>query len=63
MRRIGTFDILSVPDQDCCQLFVPKHPATKAHFTDVEKDEASFDVKELVRFGVENAAEEEFSFP
>jgi len=62
-RRISTFDISSIPDQDCCQLFVPKHPATKAHFTDVEKDEASFDVKELVRFGVENAAEEEFSFP
>ena len=27
-RRIGTFDISSIPDQDCCQLFVPKHPAT-----------------------------------
>jgi hypothetical protein len=42
---------------------VPKHPATKAGLAVVEKDEASFDVKELVRFGVENAAEEEFSFP
>jgi len=62
-RRIGTFDISAIPDQDCCQLFVPKHPATKAHSADVEKDEASFDVKELIRFGVENAAEEEFSFP
>ncbi|MBI1995666.1 MAG: tRNA 4-thiouridine(8) synthase ThiI [Deltaproteobacteria bacterium] len=62
-RRIGTFDISSIPDQDCCQLFVPKHPATKAHLADVEKDEASFDVKELVRFGVENAAEEHFTFP
>ena len=62
-RRIGTFDISAIPDQDCCQLFVPKHPATKAHLADVEKDEASFDVKDLVRFGVENAAEEEFSFP
>src|SRR5262249_24262921 len=28
-RRIGTFEISSQPDQDCCQLFVPKHPATK----------------------------------
>lgn len=62
-RRIGTFDISSISDQDCCQLFLPKHPATKAHSADVEKDEASFDVKELVRFGVENAAEEEFGFP
>ena len=28
-RRIGTYEISSIPDQDCCQLFVPKHPATK----------------------------------
>jgi len=62
-RRIGTFDISSIPDQDCCQLFVPKHPATKAELADVEQAEAHYDVKEMVRLGVENATEEEFSFP
>jgi tRNA uracil 4-sulfurtransferase len=62
-RRIGTFDISSIPDQDCCQLFVPKHPATKARFTDVEQDERKFDVNELVLYGVDNATEEEFTFP
>lgn len=62
-RRIGTFEISSVPDQDCCQLFVPKHPATKARFSDVESDEEKFDVKDLTRSGVENACEEEFIFP
>ena len=62
-RRIGTFDISAIPDQDCCQLFVPKHPATKARFTDVEHDEARFDVNELVHYGTENATEEEFNFP
>lgn len=62
-RRIGTFEISSVPDQDCCQLFVPKHPATKARFSDVESDEEKFDVKDLTRSGVENACEEEFTFP
>jgi tRNA uracil 4-sulfurtransferase len=62
-RRIGSFDISSIPDQDCCQLFVPKHPATKARFADVEQDETRFEVNELVRFGVENATEEEFNFP
>ena len=62
-RRIGTFEISSVPDQDCCQLFVPKHPATKARFSDVESDEEKFDVKDLTRCGVENASEEEFTFP
>jgi thiamine biosynthesis protein ThiI len=62
-RRIGTFDISSIPDQDCCQLFVPKHPATKAELADVEQAEAHYDAKEMVRLGVENAAEEEFTFP
>ena len=62
-RRIGTFDISSIPDQDCCQLFVPKHPATKAHLADVEEAESHYDAKEMVRLGVENAAEQEFSFP
>src|SRR4029434_2725931 len=51
-RRIGTFDISSIPDQDCCQLFVPKHPATKARFSEVEQDETKFDVKELIGYGV-----------
>jgi tRNA uracil 4-sulfurtransferase len=62
-RRIGTFEISTIPDQDCCQLFVPKHPATKARFAEVEADETKFDVKELLRYGVENAAEEDFAFP
>jgi tRNA uracil 4-sulfurtransferase len=62
-RRIGTFDISAIPDQDCCQLFVPKHPATKARFADVEHDETKFAVNELVHYGIENATEEEFNFP
>lgn len=62
-RRIGTFDISSIPDQDCCQLFVPKHPATKARTREVEEAEASFNVLEMVRLGIEGATEENFSFP
>jgi len=62
-RRIGTFEISSIPDQDCCQLFVPKHPATKATPREVEEAESRFDVTELARFGLENATHEEFSFP
>jgi tRNA uracil 4-sulfurtransferase len=62
-RRIGTFEISSIPDQDCCQLFVPKHPATKTTPREVEEAESRLDVAELARFGLENATHEEFSFP
>ena len=62
-RRIGTFETSSIPDQDCCQLFVPKHPATKARFDEVESDESKLDVNELVRYGLENASTVVFEFP
>ena len=62
-RRVGTFEISSVPDQDCCQLFVPKHPATKARFDEVDEAETRFDVTALVQSGVEGAVEESFKFP
>jgi tRNA uracil 4-sulfurtransferase len=62
-RRIGTFETSSIPDQDCCQLFVPKHPATKAQFGEVEEAETGFDVKALVRLGLDGAVKEDFTFP
>jgi len=29
-QRLGTFEISIIPDQDCCTLFTPRHPLTKA---------------------------------
>ena len=62
-RKIGTFETSIIPDQDCCQLFVPRHPATKAKLTDVENAESSLDLTALTQLGVENAAVEESKFP
>jgi thiamine biosynthesis protein ThiI len=62
-RRIGTYEISSIADQDCCQLFVPKHPATKARLAEVQEDESRLDIEELIRLGTTNATEEEFIFP
>jgi tRNA uracil 4-sulfurtransferase len=62
-RRIGTFEISSISDQDCCQLFVPAHPATKARLNAVEAEESKLALAELVRYGVEKAVEEDFNFP
>jgi hypothetical protein len=42
---------------------VPKHPATKAKFDEVERAEARLDLAALVQSGVENAELEEFKFP
>ena len=62
-RRIGTFDVSTLPDQDCCQLFVPRHPATAASREEVERAEAALDVRALVAAALEGVAEEKFEFP
>ena len=47
-RRIGTFDVSTLPDQDCCQLYVPKSPAIAATLAQVREAEAALDVPALV---------------
>ena len=54
-RRIGTFEISIQPDQDCCSLFVPKHPETKANLVEVEKSETRLDVADVMKAALESA--------
>ncbi|MBI3000766.1 MAG: tRNA 4-thiouridine(8) synthase ThiI [Deltaproteobacteria bacterium] len=62
-QQLGTFETSIIPDQDCCQLFVPRHPATKARLSDVEEAEALLNIPALTEFGVEKAEVREFKFP
>jgi len=62
-RRLDTFEISIEPDQDCCTLFVPRHPATRMSERDVGAAEARLDVERLVARGVAGAALETFEFP
>lgn len=41
---IGTYDTSVLPYDDCCSLFVPKHPATRARIHDLEASEQGLDV-------------------
>jgi len=50
--RIGTFETSTLPDQDCCSLFVPRHPATRAHLADVIHAEERLDIAALVAAAV-----------
>ena len=54
-RRIGTYEISIQPDQDCCSLFVPKHPETKANLAEIEKSEARLDVAETMKAAMESS--------
>jgi tRNA uracil 4-sulfurtransferase len=62
-RRIGTFDVSTLPDQDCCQLFVPRHPATAATLQEVQQAEAALDGPALIEAALRETAEERFVFP
>jgi tRNA uracil 4-sulfurtransferase len=54
-RRIGTFETSILPFDDCCSLFVPRHPATKARAEDAERIEAHLDVAAIVEAAVVDA--------
>ena len=43
-RRIGTFETSILPFDDCCSLFVPPHPETRAKVEVAERAEAKLDV-------------------
>jgi thiamine biosynthesis protein ThiI len=62
-QRLGTFEISIVPDQDCCQLFTPKHPATRATREAVEEAESHLPVEEMVSKAAGEAELEQFYFP
>ena len=61
--RVGTYPISIIPDQDCCQLFTPRNPATKAQSRAVEAAEADLPIGEMVDAAVADAEREDFSFP
>jgi thiamine biosynthesis protein ThiI len=62
-QKLGTYPISIIEDQDCCQLFTPKHPATKARARDVEMAERNLPIDTFVQSAVAGAAVEEFKFP
>jgi thiamine biosynthesis protein ThiI len=62
-ERLGTYPISIIPDQDCCTLFTPRHPATRAREADVERAEATLPVEEIVEKAVTAAEVEDYEFP
>ena len=47
-REIGTYDISIQPYEDCCTVFLPKHPVTKPKLDRIETSESALDVQALV---------------
>jgi thiamine biosynthesis protein ThiI len=62
-QRLGTYPISIIPDQDCCTLFTPRHPATKARQREVEHAESRLPLEDMIARAVEGAVREDFLFP
>ncbi len=52
-RRIGAFETSILPYEDCCTVFVAKHPKTHPQKKHIVEAEANLDIDALVQQGVE----------
>ena len=61
--RIRTYPISIIPDQDCCTLFTPRHPVTRARLADVEQVEQALPIDGMVASALAAVVVEDFRFP
>lgn len=54
-NKIGTYETSILPFEDCCTIFVPKHPKTKPRLIEIEAHEAVLDIETLVRDALDQA--------
>jgi thiamine biosynthesis protein ThiI len=62
-QRLGTFPVSVIPDQDCCQLFTPRHPATRARPEEIEAAERVLPIADMVDAAVARSVVEQHRFP
>jgi len=62
-QKIGTYSISIVPDEDCCTLFTPRFPATRASQSAVERAEQALDIPALVASAIAGLQLVDFRFP
>ena len=53
-RDIETYETSILPFEDCCTVFLPKHPVIKPKVEDIRKSEEALDVEGLVRDALDN---------
>ena len=53
-KKINTYDTSILPYEDCCTIFVPKHPVIKPELSKCLEYEKSFDYQELIEKAIDN---------
>lgn len=52
-KEIETYETSIQPFEDCCSIFLPKHPVTRPKAIDIEKSEEALDIEQLVTEALE----------
>lgn len=52
-QKIGTFETSIQPFEDCCTVFLPKHPVTKPKLENILASESKLDVEALIQSALE----------
>lgn len=48
-EKIGTYETSILPFEDCCSVFLPKHPKLRPTIKGIEKSESKLDIEALVK--------------
>jgi thiamine biosynthesis protein ThiI len=62
-ERLGTYDISIQPDEDCCTLFTPRHPVTRARADEIDAAERSLPIEAFVETALHASVVERFTWP
>ena len=54
-RHIDTFEVSTLPYEDCCTVFTPKHPRTRPVLKFVELAESGVEWEEMLREAADQA--------
>lgn len=60
-RAIGTYETSIIADQDCCSLFIPRHPETMSNLEQAERAESSLDIPRLIETSLAGTTREVIS--
>ncbi len=53
-KDIGTYKTSILPYDDCCTVFLPKHPVTRPLLKDIEQSESVLDIEKLIDNAISN---------
>lgn len=54
-RKIGTYETSILPYEDCCTIFVPKHPVTRPNLKEALQAEENLEIDKLINESIEKS--------